>query len=131
MTVATQLPLWAEIVVSLLLVISGLATLIGTVGLWRFRNFYQRMHGPTMGSSMGLGSVLLASIIAFSVSEERVVIHEVLAWIFLTLTIPVTTMMLARAALYRHRREGKNVPTRHKPDDDDANEVRPTHDEES
>lgn len=131
MTVATQLPLWAEIVVSLLLVIGGLATLVGTLGLWRFRNFYQRMHGPTMGSSMGLGAVLLASIIAFSVSEERVVIHEVLAWIFLTLTIPVTTMMLARAALYRHRREGKNVPTRHKPDDDDANEVRPTHDEES
>lgn len=131
MTVAHQLPFWAEIVVSLLLVISGVVTLIGTLGLWRFRNFYQRMHGPTMGSSLGLGTILLASIIAFSLQEERPVIHEVLAWVFLTLTIPVTTMMLARAALYRHRREGKNVPTRHKHDDDDANEIRPTHDEES
>ncbi|WP_229827991.1 monovalent cation/H(+) antiporter subunit G [Pigmentiphaga litoralis] len=125
------LPFWAEWTVAALLVVAGLVTLIGTIGLWRFDNFYSRMHGPTMGSSLGLGLVMLASILAFSLSEHRLVLHAVLAAVFLTLTIPITTMMLARAALYRHRREGKHVPAQHRPFDDDANEICPTHDEAS
>lgn len=130
MTTTLVLPFWAEVIVSLLLVVAGSFTLIGTVGLWRFRNFYQRMHGPTMGTSLGCGAVLFASLLYFSIGEGRVVIHEILIWAFIVVTIPVTTMMLARAALYRHRREGRNVPTRHLPHDHDANEIRPTHDDD-
>ena len=120
------LPFWAEVLVSFLLVVGSSFTLVGTIGLWRFRNFYQRMHGPTMGTSVGCGAILFASIFYFSIGEGRVVIHEMLIWAFILVTVPVTTMMLARAALYRHRREGKNVPTRHLPQDQDANEIRPT-----
>ncbi|EHJ58348.1 monovalent cation/proton antiporter, MnhG/PhaG subunit [Novosphingobium pentaromativorans US6-1] len=38
-------------------------------------------------------------------------VHEILIGIFVTLTTPVTLMLLARAALYRDRRAGEtDVP---------------------
>lgn len=124
-----DLPLWAEIWACFLLVVAGVFTLTGTLGLWRFRNFYQRMHGPTMGASMGTACIVVASLLVFSFGEGRPVVHGVLALIFILFTVPITTMMLARASLYRHRREGKDVPTRHRHDDQDANEIHPTRDE--
>ena len=39
---------------------------------------------------------------------DRVVLHEILIGVFVTVTTPVTLMLLARAALYRDRSEGKN-----------------------
>jgi multicomponent K+:H+ antiporter subunit G len=40
-------------------------------------------------------------------------VHEVLIGVFITVTTPVTLMLLARAALYRDRSEkNENVPPR-------------------
>ena len=38
--------------------------------------------------------------------QSRPVLHEVLIAVFVTVTTPVTLMLLARAALYRDRSEG-------------------------
>lgn len=124
-----SLPVWAEMLIAILLVIAGAFTLVGSLGLWRFRNFYQRMHGPTMGTSMGCGCVAVASVLFFSLTGEGVTLQHLLALLFIVMTVPITTMMLARASLYRHRREGKDVPTRHRHNDQDANEIFPTRDE--
>lgn len=110
MSAEIVLPLWADVVISLLLVAGGLLTLIGCLGLWRFHSFYQRMHGPTLGATMGMVSFALASMLYFSMTGDGAALHEILIAIFLTLTVPATTLMLARAALYRHRRAGKAVP---------------------
>jgi multicomponent K+:H+ antiporter subunit G len=61
---------------------------------------------PTLGTSAGAAFILLTSMICFSALNTRVAIHEVLIFIFVTLTTPVTLMLLARAALYRDRTEG-------------------------
>ena len=53
--------------------------------------------------------MLIASILCFSVLKGRPVLHEVLIAVFVTLTTPVTLMLLARAALHRDRVEG-NAP---------------------
>ena len=61
---------------------------------------------PTLGTTLGIGCVLLASMLFFSVLQTRPVLHEMLIAVFMVITTPVTLMLLARAALYRDRREG-------------------------
>ena len=108
---APDLPLWAAIVVGLFVLLGATITLIGTIGLLRLKRFYKRVHPPTLGSTMGTTCILIASVTCFSVLQTRPVLHEILIGIFVTLTTPVTLMLLARAALYRDRREGrKDVP---------------------
>jgi len=71
----------------------------------RLRTFYDRVHAPTLSTSLGLATMCAASIVAFSVLGSRPVVHEVLLFFFVTLTLPVSMMLLARAALFRDRAE--------------------------
>lgn len=103
--VVTDLPIWVAIVVSLLLLVGSSAALIGAVGFLRLPTFYERMHAPTLGTSWGIGGVMLASIVFFSVFSGSLVLHEILVGAFVTMTTPVTFMLLARAALHRDRSE--------------------------
>jgi multicomponent K+:H+ antiporter subunit G len=100
---AADLPLWAAIVVSAFLLIGASLALIGAIGFLRLPTFYERLHAPTLGTSWGIGGVMLASMIFFTVTSQRLVIHEILIGIFVTVTTPVTFMLLARAALHRDR----------------------------
>lgn len=104
----TDLPLWAAILVSIFVLAGSAMTLIGALGLLRFRTFYERVHAPTLGASLGTVGVLAASMLFFSVTRERVVVHEVLIFLFVTMTTPVTLMLLSRSALYRDRAEGRD-----------------------
>ena len=103
-----QLPAWAAIVVALLVVAGALLALIGSLGLLRLKTFYERVHAPTLGTTLGTGLVLIGSMIFFSVLEARPVLHEILIGVFMTVTTPVTLMLLVRAALYRDRAEGSD-----------------------
>ena len=101
MTEIADLPAWAALLVAFLVLAGSALTLLGIVGLVRLRSFYQRVHAPTLGTTWGAGSILIASMVFFSILESRLVLHEVLIAVFVTATTPVTLMMLARAALYR------------------------------
>lgn len=103
-----DVPLWAALVIAASLLLGAALTFIGAVGLARMRNFYQRIHAPTLGTSFGAIGVLLASSILSSLLEQRPVIHEILIFVFVSVTTPVTLMLLARAALYRDRSEGSS-----------------------
>lgn len=103
--VAAELPLWAAILVAFFLLLGASLSLTGAVGFLRLPTFYQRIHAPTLGTSWGIGSVMVASMLFFSVATGRVVVHEILVGFFVTVTTPVTFMLLARAALYRDRME--------------------------
>ena len=48
MTHAADLPPWAALTVALLLLLGAGLTLIGSVGLLRFRSFYERVHAPPL-----------------------------------------------------------------------------------
>lgn len=116
---APDLPLWAAIIVGSCVLLGAIITLVGTIGLIRLKSFYERVHPPTLGSTLGTGFILIASIVTFSVSQSRPVLHEILIAVFVTLTTPVTLMLLARAALYRDRSEGApDVPMDANPADD-------------
>lgn len=108
-----DLPLWLSIAVSACVVLGALLTMAGCFGLIRLDSFYLRIHSPTMGTSMGGGLILLASALYFTVTRERLVIHEMMIFIFVTVTTPVTLMLLARATLFRDRMAGTGgVPSR-------------------
>ncbi len=98
-----EIPLWAALPAALLLICGGLLTLVGSLGLLRLDSFYARIHAPTMGSTLGAGCVLVASMLTSSALAERPVIHELLITVFILLTSPVTAMLLMRAAIFRGR----------------------------
>src|SRR5262249_33116954 len=100
----------AETVVALLLVASGLLVLVAALGLWRLPDFFLRMHAPALASPLGSWAVTLASIVHFTVGTGRPVLHVWLIIILLSITVPVTTVLLARAGLFRARQAGDRVP---------------------
>lgn len=106
MSEVVELPLWAAVIVAVLLLIGATFTLIGSVGMLRLKTFYDRAHAPTIGSSAGVVLISLASVVCFSVLQTRLAVQELLIIVFITLTMPVTLMLLAGAALFRDRAEG-------------------------
>lgn len=75
-------------------------------------NFYQRVHAPTLGTTLGTTCVALASIIYFSALGSRVVAHELLIIVFVTVTTPISLMVLVRAAVAHEESENKGMPSR-------------------
>lgn len=103
-----QLPLWAAVPAALLLLGGSALALIGAFGLLRLPNFAARMHGPTIGHTLALGCVLLASMLAASAQARQPVLQELLIALFVILTSPVSAILLMQAALYRERVEARN-----------------------
>lgn len=94
----------AEAAVSLLLVLGGLFAFVGSLGMLQFKDFFMRLHSPTKGTTLGIGCVLIASMIYFSVSQREPHVQELLITLFLFITAPVTGHMLAKTGLHMHLR---------------------------
>ncbi len=105
---AADIPLPVALAVAFFLLFGASLALIGAIGFLRLGTFYERIHAPTLGTSWGIGGVMIASMLYFSFSLQKPVLHELLIGLFVTVTTPVTFLLLARAALYRDRTEGKN-----------------------
>ena len=101
MSHAAELPAWVALLTALLIGLGAALALIGSIGLLRLRTFYERVHSPTLGTTLGTSLILMASMIFFSMLEGRPVLHELLIGAFMIVTTPVTYMLLVRAALHR------------------------------
>lgn len=99
-----------EIVTSLLLVVGGGFGLVGAWGLVRLPDAMTRLHAPTKSATLGVGAVLIASLIWFPSQGLGQDWHELLITVFLLLTAPVTGMMLARANMALAARRGEVPP---------------------
>jgi multicomponent K+:H+ antiporter subunit G len=104
--VSPSVPFWAEVVVASLLVLSGLFVVISAVGFSRLQDFFLRMHPPALAYTFGSWCVAFAAILYFSMLERRAALHPLLVIIMLCMTVPVTTVLLARVALFRRRTAG-------------------------
>jgi multicomponent K+:H+ antiporter subunit G len=100
-----DIPLWAAVLSAAFLLLGSSLALIGTIGLARLGSFYDRIHAPTLGTSWGAGGMIVGSMIFFTAAASRPVGHEILIGLFITVTTPVTLMMLGRATVYRDRSE--------------------------
>ena len=98
-----------EIVVSLLLVFGAGFVLVGSIGLVRFPDFYTRLHAPTKATTLGIGSLVIASVFAFS--ADGTTLSEILIAAFLFLTAPIGAHLLAKAALHRRTKGACELPS--------------------
>ena len=89
-----------EIILSLLILIGAFFTLVGSIGLFKLPDFYMRLHGPTKATTLGVGAILIASAIFFTVRGEGISLHELLVTVFLFITAPVSAHLMAKAALH-------------------------------
>jgi multicomponent K+:H+ antiporter subunit G len=100
-----------EILVSLLILIGASFILIGSLGLLRLRDFYSRLHAPTKATTLGVGSLLIASAVFFSYTEEGLSLHEILVTLFLFITAPIGAHLMAKAALHLRLKSLVSLPT--------------------
>lgn len=99
-------PFWVEVIVAVLLMSSGIFVVISALGFLRLSDFFLRMHPPALAYTFGSWCVTLAGILYFSMLEDRAALHPWLIIIMLSMTVPVTTLLLARVALFRRRVAG-------------------------
>ena len=83
-----------DALLALLVLAGAVFTFIGSLGLVRLRDFFTRLHAPTKATTLGVGSLLIASALHFGS------LHEVLVTLFLFITAPVSAHLLAKAALH-------------------------------
>lgn len=91
--------IWAEWVVSFFLLLGASFALIGAIGLYRLPDFFMRLHGPTKATTLGIGGLLIASMVFFAMSQQGFSVHELLISLFLFITAPASAHMLAKAAM--------------------------------
>jgi multicomponent K+:H+ antiporter subunit G len=104
------MPLIAEILISALLVVAGIFGLVGSFGLLKLPDTMTRLHAPTKASTLGVGSVLIASMVYFAV-QGGLSWHELLITLFLFLTAPITANFIAKTHLHREMTRKDLPPT--------------------
>jgi multicomponent K+:H+ antiporter subunit G len=107
-----EVPVFPAVLTATLLIGGATITLIGSLGLLRLRSFYERVHAPTLGTTLGTACVALASMIYFSALGSRPLLHELLIVVFVTVTTPISLMVLVRAAVFRDDSEKKRTSPR-------------------
>lgn len=99
--------LWVEGAAAALLVLSGLFVVISAAGFLLLPDFFLRMHPPALAYTFGSWCVSLAGILYFSMVGGGAALHPWLIIVMLSITVPVTTLLLARVALFRRRVAGE------------------------
>ncbi|AZR80856.1 cation:proton antiporter [Thiomicrospira sp. XS5] len=89
-----------EYLLAALILIGAFFTLVGSIGLFKLPDFFMRLHGPTKATTLGVGAILLASALYFSLDKDGVSLHEILVTFFLFITAPVSAHLMAKAALH-------------------------------
>lgn len=90
-----------ELLISAFILFGAFFVLLGSIALAKLPTFFMRLHGPTKASTLGVGSILVASAIYFSIKEPGLSAHEILILIFLFLTAPIAALLMARAGLHK------------------------------
>jgi len=92
--------IFAEYAISFMLIVGGAFTLVGAIGLARLPDFYTRLHGPTKATTVGVGAIVISSVIYFSKLGTDIGIEEILITAFLFMTAPISANFLAKAAMH-------------------------------
>jgi len=98
-----------ELIICIFLLIGGVFVLVGSIGLMRLQDFYTRLHAPTKATTLGMGGLLIASMIMFTLQEGGLSVHELLITLFLFITAPVSAHMMAKTALHQKTRMMKRT----------------------
>lgn len=99
----------AEALAAFLILAGGFFALVGSYGLAKLPDLMTRLHGPTKATTLGVGGMVIASMIVAGL-EGRLSLHELLIALFLFLTAPVSAFMLSKAHILRSGRAARSLP---------------------
>ncbi len=91
-----------EYLVVFFLVVGGIFGFVGSYGLIKLSDAMSRLHAPTKATTLGVGGVLIASVLHSTLSGGSLSLHELLITLFLFLTAPITANFIAKAHIHRH-----------------------------
>jgi multicomponent K+:H+ antiporter subunit G len=100
-----------EVIVSALIVIGGVFLFVGSFGLAKLMDTMQRLHAPTKATTLGVGALLIASMLYFLNFHGLPTAHELMITLFLFLTAPVSAYMIAKAHMFRHQTLQETLPS--------------------
>jgi len=83
-------------VVTALVVVGSFFLLVGTVGLLRLPNVYNRLHATSKAATLGTASILLAATVYFG--PEGAGLTSLVGIVFLFFTAPTGGHVISRAA---------------------------------
>ncbi|ALZ75348.1 Na+/H+ antiporter subunit G [Rheinheimera sp. F8] len=98
-----------EWVISVFLLLGAVFVLLGSVALLKLPDFYTRLHGPTKATTLGLGSLVLASLLYFNLQQQTLSLQQLLIALFLFISAPVTAHMLIKVALHHQLKACDNA----------------------
>ncbi|MCF6432351.1 Na+/H+ antiporter subunit G [Leisingera sp. MMG026] len=96
-----------EFLVAAFLVIAGVFGFVGSFGLLKLNDPMSRLHAPTKATTLGVGGVLLASMLHAAAFEKYFSVHELMITLFLFLTAPITANFIAKVHI--HRQESRDT----------------------
>ncbi|HUU25139.1 MAG TPA: Na+/H+ antiporter subunit G [Methyloceanibacter sp.] len=99
-----------EFAISGLICLGAFFLFVGSLGLAKLPDLMRRLHGPTKATTLGIGSMLIASMLYFLLERGSLSIHELLITTFLFLTAPVTALMVAKAYILCDKKSRKQLP---------------------
>jgi multicomponent K+:H+ antiporter subunit G len=88
-----------DVALATLMFVGAFFVLVGSFGLAKLSEFFKRLHGPTKATTLGVGCILMASILWHAVRGDGLGLRELLVTVFLFITAPVSAHLMARAAL--------------------------------
>src|SRR6056297_2001507 len=94
----------AEILISAFLVIAGIFGLVGSLGMIKLQETMQRLHAPTKATTLGVGGVLIASMLYFLLVKGDFSFHELMITLFLFLTAPISAHFIAKTYMQANTR---------------------------
>jgi multicomponent Na+:H+ antiporter subunit G len=83
-------------VVTALVVVGSFFLAVGTIGLLRLPNVYNRLHATSKAATLGAASIFLAGFVHFG--GEGAGLVSIVGIVFLFLTAPTGAHMISRAA---------------------------------
>ncbi len=109
-----------SVVITALIVIGCFFLTVGTIGLLRFPNVYNRMHATSKPTTLGTAAIFLAGFVHFGPGGAGLV--SLIGIFFLFLTVPTGAHMIARSAqrMGVPFMEGVTWPSRPEEDDGEA-----------
>ncbi|MEX0301562.1 MAG: Na+/H+ antiporter subunit G [Leisingera sp.] len=90
-----------EFLVAACLIIAGIFGIVGSYGLIKLNDPMSRLHAPTKATTLGVGGVLLASLLNAAAFGKYFSVHELLITLFLFLTAPITANFIAKVHIHR------------------------------
>jgi len=98
--------LFFDLLITAFLVMAGIFGLVGSFGLLKLSDAMSRLHAPTKATTLGVGGVLLASMVHAYANGPHYSVHELMITLFLLLTAPITANFIAKVHI--HQQESRD-----------------------